>query len=248
MTSNEPISKENVTKWAESFSEMTPESILEKAISDFGDGLAVSFSGAEDVVLVDIATKIDPKTRIFTLDTGRLHQETYEFLEKVRDHYKTNIEVCFPKSESIQELVEKKGFFSFYQDDHSECCAVRKVGPLRDKLSTLKAWVTGQRKDQSPGTRADIPAVQFDKAFSTPENDLFKFNPLVNWTSTQVWSYIRKNKVPYNQLHEKGFISIGCAPCTKAVLPNQHEREGRWWWEEATQKECGLHASNQTKS
>jgi phosphoadenosine phosphosulfate reductase len=118
------------------------------------------------------------------------------------------------------------------------------VEPLRRALGTLSAWVTGQRCDQSPSTRAALPVVQADPTFSTPDRELVKFNPLANWTSKQVWEYIRDNDVPYNALHERGFTSIGCEPCTRAVLPGQHEREGRWWWEEATRKECGLHAGN----
>ena len=137
--------------------------------------------------------------------------------------------------------------YSFYKDGHKECCGIRKVVPLRRKLSTLDAWITGQRKDQSPGTRVAVPVVENDSAFSTSENKLIKFNPLSNWTSAQVWEYIRGNDVPFNSLHEQGFISIGCEPCTRPILPNQHEREGRWWWEDATQKECGLHAGNLKK-
>ncbi|MCG8315633.1 MAG: phosphoadenylyl-sulfate reductase [Pseudomonadales bacterium] len=221
----------------------TPQDVISEALDRF-DVLAISFSGAEDVVLVDMAAKSGKPFRVFTLDTGRLHPETYRFLEKVRKHYDIKIEVAFPEPAAVENLVNEKGMFSFYQDDHKECCAVRKVGPLRRKLSTLNAWITGQRKDQSPGTRVDIPTVQIDGAFSTETNQLIKFNPLANWSSEQVWNYIRTHEVPYNELHEKGFTSIGCEPCTRAVLPNQHEREGRWWWEEATAKECGLHATN----
>jgi phosphoadenosine phosphosulfate reductase len=142
----------------------------------------------------------------------------------------------------VEKLVREKGLFSFYNDGHQECCGIRKVEPLRRALSTLNAWVTGQRRDQSPSTRAEVPVVQADPTFSTPDHELIKFNPLANWSSQQVWDYIRENAVPYNPLHERGFISIGCEPCTRAVLPGQHEREGRWWWEEATKKECGLHS------
>lgn len=220
-----------------------PQDIVNEALSRF-DNIAISFSGAEDVVLVDLAAKSGKPFRVFTLDTGRLHPETYRFLDKVREHYGIKIEVAFPEPEAVQKMVDEKGLFSFYKDDHKECCAIRKVGPLRKKLSTLNAWITGQRKDQSPGTRVSIPTVQIDGAFSTDTNQLIKFNPLAEWSSEQVWNYIRTNNVPYNELHEKGFISIGCEPCTRPVLPNQHEREGRWWWEEATQKECGLHATN----
>ena len=237
------VSADQVAAWATEYEAKKPQEILALALENF-DNIAISFSGAEDVVLVDMAAKIQKDIRVFTLDTGRLHPETYRLLEKVREKYGVNVEVCFPDTQAMQKLAEEKGFFSFYQDDHKECCAVRKVGPLRNKLTTLSAWITGQRKDQSPGTRQEIPVAQVDGAFSTADNQLIKFNPIANWSSEQVWAYIRENEVPYNELHEKGFISIGCEPCTRPVLPNQHEREGRWWWEEATQKECGLHASN----
>lgn len=221
----------------------TPQQILRYALSQF-DEIAISFSGTEDVVLIDMAAKITKDFRVFSLDTGRLHPETYQFLERVRQHYDIEIEILFPDAQQVQQLVQEKGLFSFYQDGHKECCSIRKVIPLRRKLKTLDAWITGQRKDQSPDTRADIPIMQKDTAFSTPERDLVKFNPLANWTSATVWKYIRYHNVPYNKLHEQGFISIGCQPCTKAVLPNQHEREGRWWWENSSSKECGLHTGN----
>ncbi|WP_086931355.1 phosphoadenylyl-sulfate reductase [Agarilytica rhodophyticola] len=221
----------------------TPQKILAHAIEEY-DNIAISFSGAEDVVLVDMASKIKPGISVFSLDTGRLHTQTYEFIETVRKHYDITLELLFPESKAVQELVANKGLFSFYEDNHQECCGIRKVGPLRNKLLTLDAWVTGQRKDQSPGTRAQIPVLQNDKVFARPQQTLAKYNPLVNWTSEQVWRYIRENDVPYNPLHDQGFVSIGCAPCTKPIGPGQHEREGRWWWEEATKKECGLHGSN----
>ncbi|MBS4052660.1 MAG: phosphoadenylyl-sulfate reductase, partial [Methylomonas sp.] len=127
---------------------------------------------------------------------------------------------------------------------HTECCGIRKVEPLRRKLATLDAWITGQRKDQSLDTRGDIPEVQLDTAFSGPGKQLIKFNPLLNWSSAQVWDYIEAYQVPYNPLHGQGYVSIGCEPCTRPILPNQHERAGRWWWEDAAKKECGLHADN----
>ncbi len=223
---------------------LSPRKILEKALSQF-DNIAISFSGAEDVVLIDMAHKINKDIQVFSLDTGRLHPETYQFIDRVRKHYGITIDVMYPDSAKLEEFVSAKGLFSFYDDGHKECCGIRKVAPLRRKLSTLQAWITGQRKDQSPSTRAEVPVVQFDGAFSTETNPLVKFNPLANWSSDEVWMYIRAYKVPYNPLHERGFASIGCEPCTKATLPNQHEREGRWWWEEATQKECGLHAAEE---
>jgi len=229
---------------AESYATRHPQEILAFAIEEYSPDLAISFSGAEDVVLVDMASKLGAKPRVFTLDTGRLHTETYQFIEKVREHYGLPIEVFFPRPEAVEKLVKEKGLFSFYKDGHKECCDVRKVEPLRRALSTLNAWVTGQRRDQSPGTRAQVPVIQVDPTFGSNGHQLIKFNPLANWTSKQVWSYIRENNVPYNALHDRGFVSIGCEPCTRAILPGQHEREGRWWWEDATKKECGLHAGN----
>jgi len=238
------IQLSSIEEIVSNFAERDPREILEMAIKEYSPNIAVSFSGAEDVVLVDLAAKIGGKFRVISLDTGRLHPETYQFLDKVRDHYKIPIEVFFPKPEAVEKLVREKGLFSFYRDGHKECCDIRKVEPLRRALSTLSAWVTGQRRDQSPGTRAQVPVIQADPTFSSNGNQLVKINPLANWSSKQVWQYIRENNVPYNPLHERGFISIGCEPCTRATLPGQHEREGRWWWEDATKKECGLHAGN----
>jgi phosphoadenosine phosphosulfate reductase len=224
-----------------------PQEILAYALNEF-DNIAISFSGAEDVVLIDMAMKLRKDVEVFSLDTGRLHPETYRFIEKVRLHYGIAIDVQCPDPQAVSDLVREKGLFSFYQDDHKECCGIRKILPLKRKLLTLDAWITGQRRDQSPDTRNEIPVLQEDRAFSRPGETLAKFNPLANWTSQQVWNYIRSNNVPYNELHDRGFISIGCEPCTRATGPGQHEREGRWWWEEATKKECGLHSVNIEKS
>ena len=221
----------------------SPQEILSYALNEFNN-IALSFSGAEDIVLVEMAARIKPGVDVFCLDTGRLHPETYRFIDKVRKYYDVNLKILFPESAAVESLVNEKGLFSFYEDNHQECCGIRKVGPLRKHLLTLDAWVTGQRKDQSPGTRTSIPVIQLDKAFARDGDTLTKFNPLANWSSAQVWEYIRNEGVLYNELHDHGFISIGCEPCTKATLPNQHEREGRWWWEAATQKECGLHGAN----
>ena len=221
----------------------SPLEIIGYALQQF-DNVAISFSGAEDVVLIDMACRIRKDVQVFSLDTGRLHPETYRFIDRVREHYGIAIELMLPEAAAVEALVREKGLFSFYRDDHKECCGIRKIAPLRRKLATLDAWITGQRRDQSPGTRAQIPVIQDDRAFARPGATLAKFNPLSNWTSAQVWDYIRGNGVPYNELHDRGFISIGCEPCTRPVGPGQHEREGRWWWEEATQKECGLHAVN----
>lgn len=220
----------------------SPQRIIKYALNQF-DNIAISFSGAEDVALIEMARNYRPDVQVFCLDTGRLHPETYRFIEKIRKHYGIKIDVLSPDAESVRLLVQEKGLFSFYEDGHKECCGIRKIEPLRKKLSTLDAWITGQRKDQSP-TRAEIPIIQDDKLFARQGAQLTKFNPLSNWSSQDVWDYIRLCETPYNELHERGYVSIGCEPCTRPIAPSQHEREGRWWWEEATKKECGLHAAN----
>jgi len=238
------LEKLNIEKSAADYENKSPQDILGLALSNFKN-IAISFSGAEDVVLIDMAKKISNDFKVFSLDTGRLHPDTYQFFEEVRNAYNINIEVFFANREATEKLVKEKGLYSFLKDGHKECCDARKVDPLKRALNTVDAWITGQRKDQSPGTRANVPVVQKDPTFGT--GNLVKFNPIANWTSKQVWDYIRENNVPYNKLHEKGFVSIGCEPCTKPILPGQHEREGRWWWEDATKKECGLHAGNVKK-
>lgn len=223
-----------------------PRFILKKALALF-DSIAISFSGAEDVALIDMAVSIRKDITVFTLDTGRLHPETYRFIEQVRKHYQLDIELLTPDREVLDAFTKRKGLFSFYEDGHEECCKIRKVEPLRRRLVNVNAWISGQRRDQNPGTRQDIAEIQIDSVFSTAKNQLVKFNPLLNWSSAQVWNYIEANQVPYNELHNKGFISIGCEPCTRATLPHEHERAGRWWWEENTKKECGLHVTNIAK-
>jgi phosphoadenosine phosphosulfate reductase len=220
----------------------SPQKIIKYALSQF-QNIAISFSGAEDVALIEMARNYRPDVQVFCLDTGRLHPETYRFLDKVRKHYGIKIEVMTPDGAALSKLTTEKGLFSFYEDGHHECCGIRKTEPLRRKLATVDAWITGQRKDQSP-TRSDIPVIQDDKLFARPGSTLTKFNPLANWSSKDVWDYIRMCEAPYNELHDRGFISIGCEPCTRPVGPGEHERAGRWWWEEATKKECGLHAGN----
>lgn len=218
----------------------SPRTVLKAAFEHF-DNIAISFSGAEDVALIDMACRLRERVRVITLDTGRLHPETYRFIEKVREHYPIDLEVFSPDPVALEKMVREKGLFSFYVDGHLQCCGIRKVEPLRRALAGLDAWVTGQRRDQSRDTRQDLPEVQFDAVFSTPDHPLVKFNPLAGWTSAQVWDYIEAWSVPYNPLHRQGFVSIGCEPCTRPILPGQHEREGRWWWEDAGKKECGLH-------
>ena len=223
------------------------QEVLSDALARFEPGkIAISFSGAEDIVLIDLVQTLNLDCDVFCLDTGRLHIETYEFIERVRDHYGIGLELLMPDAPSVARLVKDKGLFSFYRDGHNECCSVRKIQPLRNKLANLDAWITGQRRDQAV-TRVDVPHEELDQSFSTDGHDIAKFNPLSNWSSADVWQYIRSHDVPYNELHDRGFVSIGCQPCTRAVAPHEHERAGRWWWEEATLKECGLHSQNVIK-
>jgi len=218
-----------------------PKDIIKKALESHKGEICISFSGAEDVYLIELAHQTGLPYRVFSLDTGRLNSETYREFQDVEDHYNIKIEYTFPDAEQTQKLVQEKGMFSFYKDGHAECCGVRKVGPLKKKLGTLGAWITGVRKDQST-TRVNLPVVQEDGVFKGKDgNVLIKYNPLANAKGEDVWMAIRNNGVPYNKLHEKGYKSIGCEPCTKPTLPGQHEREGRWWWESAAEKECGLH-------
>ncbi len=219
-----------------------PRTVLKEAFARF-ERIALSFSGAEDVALIDLAVQIRPDVQVFSLDTGRLHAETYRLMEAVRKRYSLEIEVLSPEPAALQRMVKEKGLFSFYEDGHTECCGLRKVEPLRRKLATLDAWITGQRRDQSL-TRSELAEVELDEVFGAAGRPLIKFNPLANWSSRQVWDHIEAYEVPYNELHRRGFVSIGCEPCTRAILPNQHEREGRWWWEDSGKKECGLHAAN----
>ena len=239
-----PLELSDIATTAAAYATRDPREIVALALKEYSPDMGIAFSGAEDVVLIDLAAKAGVPFRVFSLDTGRLHPETYRFIEKVRTHYGIAIETVFPQPDAVQKLVREKGLFSFYVDGHKECCSIRKVEPLMRALAPLRAWMTGQRKDQSPGTRADVPVIQLDRTFGTPDRPLVKFNPLSFWTSQQVWAYIRDNDLPYNELHDRGYISIGCEPCTRPTNPGQHERAGRWWWEEETKKECGLHIAN----
>jgi phosphoadenosine phosphosulfate reductase len=221
---------------------LEPADVVAQAL-ELIPNIAIGFSGAEDVVLIAMAVRIRPDVPVFTLDTGRLHPQTYRFIEQVREHFNLNLELLSPQQDRVEMLVREKGLFSFYRDGHEECCEIRKTGPLRQKLAELEGWITGQRRDQSP-TRTLVPVYQQDPSFSGSRGILVKVNPLANWSLQQVWDHIRIMDLPYNPLHDQGYVSIGCEPCTRAIGPGQHEREGRWWWEEATIKECGLHRGN----
>jgi len=214
------------------------EEIVRWASETFGSEIAMASSfGAEDVVLIDIIAKVAPKLRIFTLDTGRLHEETYDVMERIRVHSGVPIHSYFPDREAVEQLEKEKGFYSFREslENRKECCGIRKMEPLRRALSGQKAWMTGLRSAQSV-TRTEMAALEWDEG-----NGMAKVNPLIAWSDDQVWEYIRASNVPYNALHDKGFPSIGCAPCTRAVKPGEDIRAGRWWWENPENKECGLH-------
>ena len=234
----------NIAATALAYAGRHPRDILALALKEYAPDLALSFSGAEDVVLVDMAAKLGGTFRVFSLDTGRLHPETYQFIEKVRGHYGIQIDAFFPQPEAVQALVHEKGLFSFYRDGHKECCGIRKVEPLTRALESSRAWVTGQRKDQSPGTRSDVPVMQLDPTFGSADRPLVKFNPLSAWTSQQVWTYIRDEACPTTRCTIAASSRSAASPARVPCIPGQHEREGRWWWEEETKKECGLHLGN----
>lgn len=217
----------------------SPREILACAFETWPN-CALSFSGAEDVLLLHHASKLRADVRVFTLDTGRLHPQTYRFIEQVRESYNLRLDLLHPDAERLRRLVSEKGLFSFYRDGHEECCGIRKIEPMKRHLAGFDAWISGIRRDQSP-TRREIDVFEIDGSFSGASGRLIKINPLANQTSGDVWDQIRMLEIPYNPLHDQGFASIGCEPCTRPTGPGQHEREGRWWWEEATLKECGLH-------
>lgn len=218
----------------------TATEILGWAINTYGEriGLASSF-GPEDVVIIDIMIKINKeKTRIFTLDTGRLNQETYDLMDTISKKYGIQIEAFFPDQNELEQMVKIKGMNLMYEsvENRKLCCEIRKVHSLNRALSKLGGWITGLRKEQLI-TRAHIRKVEIDSSHGS----IVKVNPLADWTNKMVWDYIHNNNLPYNKLHDIGYKSIGCEPCTRAVNPNEDPRSGRWWWENDTHKECGIH-------
>jgi phosphoadenosine phosphosulfate reductase len=205
----------------------------------FKDKIVFSTSlGLEDQVIKHIIFSNDLPIRVFTIDTGRLFNETYSVMNKTNEFYDKKIQIYFPKNEAVENLVNKKGPFSFYEslENRKECCYLRKVEPLNRALEGMQVWVTGIRAEQSLN-RQSMERVEWDKA-----HNIFKFHPLLNWSLQEVKDYIKKHNIPYNILHDKGFVSIGCSPCTRAVKEGEDFRAGRWWWEDNTKKECGLHA------
>jgi phosphoadenosine phosphosulfate reductase len=230
---------EEVKGWAEEFEHKRAEELLSWALNKFHPKIALASSfGAEDVVLIDMLWRIRRDARIFTIDTGRLPQETYDLLDEVRKKYGIKVEVLFPDTNSIESMLLEHGANLFYHsvELRTLCCNVRKVEPLKRALAKLDAWITGLRREQSP-TRKETRKVELDVV----HGGIVKINPIADWTWKQVWDYIRANNVPYNKLHDLGYPSIGCAPCTRAIKPGEDQRAGRWWWEQKANKECGLH-------
>ena len=204
--------------------------------------LASSFQ-AEESVLIDIMHRLGgPSFRVFTLDTGRLNQETYDCMDALNERYGIQIEVFFPDAHRVENMVKEHGLNLFYKSTElrKTCCGVRKVEPLNRALKELDAWMTGLRREQAV-TRTRVPKVEIDR----DHGNIVKINPLADWTQKQVWDYIAAHDVPYNKLHDQGFPSIGCAPCTRAIKPWEDMRAGRWWWENLEAKECGLHVSSE---
>jgi len=218
----------------------TAQEILTWALEKFADKIALScsFGAPEGLVLLDMMHRIDPASRVFVIDTGRLPQATYDLIDRVRDRYGKTVEVIFPEAERVQSMVREHGLNLFYEsvDKRELCCRVRKVEPLNRFLAGLDAWVTGLRRDHS-NAREKTAKVEIDRAHA----GIVKFNPIADWTREQVLDYVKEHEVPINRLHAEGYPSVGCDPCSRAIGPDDPLRSGRWWWEESDLKECGIH-------
>jgi thioredoxin-dependent adenylylsulfate APS reductase len=238
-----PEEEKQIRAAVDRFEHATAEEILAWALDRFHPRIAISVAGGLDgMVVLDTAWRINREVRAFTLDTGRLPPETYTLFEEVRDRYGIDVEFVYPAQEEVQELVTRKGPNLMYRsvENRLACCEVRKVKPLQRKLATLDAWVTGLRRDQWR-TRKNIAKVELDR----DHGGVCKVNPVADWTQERIREYIRANNVPYHELFDRGYTSIGCAPCTRPVQPGEPERAGRWWWETEADKECGIHCSVQ---
>jgi len=242
MATNNKLDKREVQELATRFEGKDPETVIRWALERFHPRIALASSlQAEEMVILDIAWRMNPGVRVFTLDTGRLHEETYMVMEQIREKYGIEVESYFPNREVVEALEREKGFYSFRHsvEERKYCCGIRKVEPLGRALNGLDAWVTGLRREQAV-TRGTVGKVEADES----HGGIIKVNPLTDWSGEQVWDYIRAHDVPYNRLHDIGFPSIGCAPCTRAVKPDEDMRAGRWWWELPESKECGLHVKS----
>ena len=211
--------------------------LLAEALAEFGRLVYSNSLGAEAMVLTDIIWTHLPQIEVFSIDTGRLHEETYVLLERLQRRYRRALRLVYPDAASLERLVAQQGVNGFYESVAArlECCRVRKVEPFRRAISGFPAWITGVRREQSAG-RARGQATEWDA-----EHGLYKISPLLEWSEAEVWQYIRLRRLPYNALHDRQFPSIGCAPCTRAIQPGESRRAGRWWWEQPESRECGLH-------
>jgi phosphoadenosine phosphosulfate reductase len=226
------------------FENAKAEEVIRFFLEKYKGRIALSSSlGLEDQVLTDMVLKADPSARIFTLDTGRLFPETYDLIDCTNKKYGTRIEVFFPERENVEKFVKDEGVNAFYNsiEARKHCCYVRKLEPLKRAFAGLDVWICGLRHEQSV-TRIFNQMVDYDQ-----DNGIIKLNPLISWKESDVWEYIKKHDIPYNVLHDKGFPSIGCQPCTRAIQPGEDIRAGRWWWETPEHKECGLHNRPATK-
>lgn len=226
--------------------ELSAQEILGWGLKNFGDKIALScsFGAPEGMALLDMVHRVDPAARVFTLDTGRVHQATYDLIDRIRQRYDMQVEVLFPRAEDVEDMTRRKGLNLFYEsvENRQICCRIRKVEPLNRYLAGLDAWVTGLRRDQNV-TRSDTPKLEIDRV----HGGMIKLNPIADWTRDQVMAYIRAHDVPINRLHEEGYPSVGCAPCTRAIRPGEDVRAGRWWWENAESKECGIHVDEENQ-
>jgi thioredoxin-dependent adenylylsulfate APS reductase len=222
-----------------------PQDVLEWAFERFSPRIALSTAFQIDgVALIDMASEIDPHVRVFSVDTGRLPEETFELIERLRDRYpELDLELLSPNAAHVSRMVTRHGPNLFYRqvEDRLLCCQVRKVRPLTRFLTGLDAWITGLRRDQW-ASRSDIRKVELDHDHGA----IVKLNPLAEWTEDEVWDYVRERDVPYHPLYDRGYASIGCAPCTRPVAPGEPSRAGRWWWETNAPKECGIHCAIET--
>lgn len=219
-----------------------PLEILKSIAQMKGEKIVFSTSlSAEDQVITHMIFSLNLDIEIFTLDTGRMFPETYQTLQKTLEKYQKEIKVYFPAAEEVEELMTEKGAYSFYDsvENRKQCCEIRKVKPLKRALQGKTIWITGIRSEHSQN-RTEMQKIEWDAA-----NNITKIHPLLHWSNDEVWTYIKANNVPYNSLHDKGFISIGCQPCTRAVKEGEDFRAGRWWWEDTSKKECGLHSIKQ---
>lgn len=232
------MSTSEVQAWREAAGAMNAPSVIRWASGIFGDRLCFATSlGAEDQVITHFIAEAAPGIRIFTLDTGRLFPESYELIDKTEARYARRVEVFAPKTEEVESMVSEHGINLFYKsvENRKLCCSIRKIHPLVRALAGVDAWICGLRRDQAL-TRQQVHVVEWDEQFG-----IIKINPLWNWSEAQVWECIKSNGIPYNPLHDKGFLSIGCSCCTRAVATGEDVRSGRWWWEQPMHKECGLH-------